>query len=660
MVKAIDRQKNNVYKRHMAMTTVVTWTQDSSSRYEISSKEHLTQLMQNGTLYTNEGTTPADFMDAHFVQTVDIDLLSDSTNIKPIGTFGGIYDGNNRTISNWSYLDPNFDTTDHSESFVGMFGSINGATLKNISFAGVCTIRGFSISAGMVVADASGSTIYNIKCNFSPGSFIEQGHTEDISAVYAGGVIGKTFYGTVTAIQLRGEMDRISCKFPNEAEIGGIAARFRRSTTTLLMNTATFKNTLTGDNVGGLVGNSLEASATRYINAMTGSINGNVAGGIFGQCTQKYTSQSAGDIVNSMTGDIAGGVVGGICGFMDMAPGGGYARFMNYMRGNISSTNQNSAGGILGGTYDGAKMASSINAMNGDVYHTVVGLDNIAGVPDLVYVDTSFGMTFTIDKYNTNTPVTGLDVDPSTNLPIVDLTATDGDGVTHTYDFVFANFVLFETVPRPLNVTVSFGAAEGAIAYELTVQKTGVDTGFVRTVDTGFTETTKKVTSLIPETEYVFKVYSTTDGTQYDLYLQRNETTLSHSSENFNVTDYADATGRFNLSDIDAASSASVLKVAKNLFTTGDVVIVPVKKTKTNAKFVNLGDTVSIVGEDALLFPFEEDGGASQSAAISLSDDSTVTLAFDDTSGTIDFGGATYSAGDSLVVDSLKLTFVEL
>ena len=192
----------------------------------------------------------------------------------------------------------------------------------------------------------------------------------------------------------------------------------------------------------------------------------------------------------------------------------------------------------------------------------------------------------------------------------------------------------------------------------LTVQKTGDDS--VRTVDTGFTETTKNVTSLVLETEYVFKVYSTTDGSQYDLHLEGNKTTLANSSENYNVYDYADANGRFDLSGIDATSSASVLKVAKNLFSTGDVVIVPVKKTTRKTKFVNLGDTVSIVGEEALLFPFEENGGASQSATISLSDDSTVTLAFDDTSGTIDFGGVTYSAGDSLVADSLKLTFVEV
>ncbi|CAM9098013.1 unnamed protein product [Ectocarpus sp. 12 AP-2014] len=658
------------------MSTTVTWTQDSISRYEISSKNHLIQLMNNGTLYTNAGSTPTDFMNVYFIQTVDIDLLSDPTNVKPIGrhpaSFGGTYDGNNFKISNWSYLDPEFDATGHCEQNVGIFGYVlSGSTLKNIKLAGVCTIRGFRICAGMLVGSANTATIYNIDCNFSTGSFIEQGHSEDTFSVYAGGVIGKTIYGTVTAVQLRGEMDRITCHLEDNAEIGGIAGQLRYGVTTLLRNLATFKNTLAGECVGGLVGYSYDDGHTKSINAMTGDLYGLAyAGGMFGKFTQRGAIHVIGEVVNSMTGNITGNIVGGICGQIYVKSGGTVHSLMNYMRGNISSTRQNYlgvyenwAGGLIGMNYNSyTQLESSINAMKGDVYKTVVGADIRSGIPDLAWVDTSFGLTFTVDKYNTNTPVTGLAVDPTTNLPVVDLTTTDGDGVTHTYDFVFANYILFETVPRPLNVTVSFGEASGAIAYRLTVHKAGDDTSSARTVDTGFTDFSKNVTPLVPETKYVFRVYSTTDGSQYDLYLEGNETTLANASENYNVSDYADEKGRFDLSVIDATSSASVLKVAKDLFATGDSVIVSMKQKKATRKttFVNLGDTISIVGKEAVLMPFEDDGGASQSAAISLSDDSSVTVAFDDTSGTIDFGGVTYSAGDYLVVDSLKLTFVEV
>lgn len=654
------------------MSTTVTWTQDSSSRYEISSKDHLIQLMHSGTLYTNAGSTPSDFMNAHYIQTVDIDFLSDTTNVKPIGVFSGTYDGSNFSISNWSYLDPEFNTANNCEHYAGIFGNVSNGTLKNIKLAGVCTIRGFYISAGMLVANANTANIYNIDCNFSPGSFIEQGLTNYTVGVDVGGIIGRTIYGTVTAVQLRGEMDRLSGYLPDEDYIGGVAGELRYGVTTLLRNSATFKNTLAGAVVGGLVGHSNDDEHTKSINAMTGDLHGkNYAGGMFGKFSQYRAYQTIGEAVNSMTGNItSSSIAGGICGQIYLKSGGTVHSLMNYMRGNISSTRQNYlgemenwAGGIIGANYNAdTQLASSINAMKGDVYSTVLGTDNRSGIPDLAWIDTSFGLTFTVDKYNTNTPVTGLAVDPTTNLPILDLTATDGDGVTHTYDFVFANYILFETVPRPLNVRVSFGEASGAIAYRLTVQKAGDDTSSARTVDTGFTDLSKNVTSLVPETEYVFRVYSTTDGSQYDPYLEGNETTLANASENYNVNDYVDEKGRFDLSGIDTKSSASVLKVAKDLFTTGDSVIVSIKQKKVTRKttFVNLGDTISIVGKEAVLLPFEEDGGASQSAAISLSDDSSVTLAFDDTSGTIDFGGVTYSAGDSVVVDSMKLTFVEV
>ena len=105
--------------------TTVTWTQDGNSSYEVSSVEHLKQLMHKGTLYTDAGTFPADYWAAgtSYIQTVDIDLLGDSTDIKPIGFgadfFYGTYDGDEFTISNWSYIDPAFGTDTENGGVVG-------------------------------------------------------------------------------------------------------------------------------------------------------------------------------------------------------------------------------------------------------------------------------------------------------------------------------------------------------------------------------------------------------------------------------------------------------------------------------------------------------------------------------------------------------------
>lgn len=47
----------------------VVWVLDANSKYEISSKEHLIQLMNSGALYTNEGSTPTDWTRSSYIQT---------------------------------------------------------------------------------------------------------------------------------------------------------------------------------------------------------------------------------------------------------------------------------------------------------------------------------------------------------------------------------------------------------------------------------------------------------------------------------------------------------------------------------------------------------------------------------------------------------------
>ena len=132
--------------------TTITWIVDGNGNYEISSREHLLQLMNNGTLYTNAGSVPADYwaVGTSYIQTTDIDLLNDSTNIKPIGNsssrFYGNYDGNSYKISNWHYLDPEFSsTTTLCEHTVGLFGITQTGVLKNIRLAGTFLLQGFPV-----------------------------------------------------------------------------------------------------------------------------------------------------------------------------------------------------------------------------------------------------------------------------------------------------------------------------------------------------------------------------------------------------------------------------------------------------------------------------------------------------------------------------------
>ena len=435
---------NTLYTDGPNPPPVVNWVLDANGKHEISSKEHLEQLMNSGTAFANTGSTPTSWWTSDYIQTADIDLEGDSTNIAPIGihtsAFLGEYDGNGFTISNWSYVDPDF-ATDNPVRDVGLFGYINVATVKNVTLDGVCTLSGFKERCGMVVGNANNSNVFNVDCNLSSGSFLTQSTTMAHPGwINAGTVLGNLINCTVDAITFRGVLDHLTLTSNSTTNIvGGVVARVAAGTVDLMRNLGTFPSGLSSNNlIGGVAG---EATGTmrNLINGMTGDlvcVGGN-AGGVAGLY---YAEPTAGEFINSMKGNITGGgYVGGVIGFFLPSAGSTMPSLMNYMAGDITASNTaNRAGGIIG---DAGKsyvdLATSINAMNGEVYNSVLGRDY--AVTDLAFVDTSYGLTFTVDAYGTTTPVTGVPTDPETGLPIVVLTATDADSVVHTFDFVFGN-----------------------------------------------------------------------------------------------------------------------------------------------------------------------------------------------------------------------------
>lgn len=89
----------------------------------------------------------------------DVEDKSISTGMNKIESFGGIYDGNNHTISNMSYQGSN--TSDYKN--VGLFSELkNGATIKNLNFNNI-SFRNVNKDCGTVAGSASGNiTIDNI------------------------------------------------------------------------------------------------------------------------------------------------------------------------------------------------------------------------------------------------------------------------------------------------------------------------------------------------------------------------------------------------------------------------------------------------------------------------------------------------------------------
>ena len=104
----------------------------TEDKYEVSTKNHLLQIMSKGTRFTETGTPPSDYWSSDYIQTADIDLESDSM-INPIGSstepFGGSYDGNHFAITDWTY-------SSNSEDNTGLFGYISTALIQNISLEG--------------------------------------------------------------------------------------------------------------------------------------------------------------------------------------------------------------------------------------------------------------------------------------------------------------------------------------------------------------------------------------------------------------------------------------------------------------------------------------------------------------------------------------------
>lgn len=422
--------------------TTVTWTQDANLNYEVSSPEHLKQIMHKGALYTDAGSFPTDYWadGTNYIQTADIDLLGDSTDIKPIGTWASVcrseYNGNFLEISNWSYVDPEFGNVNDCEIYAGLFGNTYG-NLQNIRLRGIFTLRGFKGSAGLLCGRSLGP-VSNIICDFSDGSEIV--HDQQVDHVSA--VVGSS--RSVTNVILRGQVDFVQGA-TKPSYSGGVIAKTSYPCE-LLQNFATFPSGITSTKAsGGIVGTFTTTSVSdttrvvkNSINAMKGDISSDEhAGGVIGRV---YAVNEAlwDSLINSMTGNItgadsAGGVVGQVQGYdvsSNRTPH--YVnRLVNYMSGDISSSS-GVAGGLVGEFIPRSvnTMTSSINAMNGNVAYSVAVLNTSATV--VATVDTSFGMTFTFNPFSTTSPPAGFLTNPTFSaLPYFEIPGIDS--------FVFAN-----------------------------------------------------------------------------------------------------------------------------------------------------------------------------------------------------------------------------
>ena len=174
------------------------WGQYSGGNGESSSTPYLiSNLADLQTLAStvNSGTT---YAGKYFELTADIKVNPDETNLAgndattllPIGTekapFAGNFDGKQHVVSNIKVV---YNNSTMDAGGLGLFGKMNGGTLKNIGVKNIRIEAGTGQNAGGLIGRFDGTEMYNC---FAEDVIIKGGH-----ATY-GGLIGKVWSPTIS------------------------------------------------------------------------------------------------------------------------------------------------------------------------------------------------------------------------------------------------------------------------------------------------------------------------------------------------------------------------------------------------------------------------------------------------------------------------------
>jgi hypothetical protein len=233
--------------------------------------------------------------DAHFKLMADIELSAyTGTAFNMIGSestaFAGVFDGNDHTISNFSY-------TCNGTYNIGLFGYVSGpnSVIKNLKLTWPNIDAGTGDSAGALVGYLAGGTIAN--CHIDGGSI--SGDQK------VGGLVGTSYEGTITDCNSTATVS-------GKGSVGGLVG-WNKGTITYCDCGG---HVLGDDNVGGLVGHMAYGSITHCYSACTVSGDASV-GGLVGGNSQCSMRRCWGGLITECysTGAVTGGSsVGGLLG----------------------------------------------------------------------------------------------------------------------------------------------------------------------------------------------------------------------------------------------------------------------------------------------------------------------------------------------------------
>jgi hypothetical protein len=208
--------------------------------------------------------------DKHFKLMANIDLSSyTETDFNIIGiawnnAFTGVFNGNGRTISNFSYI-----LTDTDTNAVGLFRYVDGenALIKDLGLIDPNVDGTYTLS---YIFQYIGSLVGNLNEGTITGCYVDGGSVSGND--FVGGLVGRNHYGTINNCTL-------SASVSGNDEVGGLVG-------------GTFRGTITGcyvdggsvsgnDLVGGLVGKN---NSTISNCSSEGSVSGNdEVGGLVGR-----------------------------------------------------------------------------------------------------------------------------------------------------------------------------------------------------------------------------------------------------------------------------------------------------------------------------------------------------------------------------------------
>ena len=267
---------------------------------------------------------------------------------EPIGVesspFKGVFDGNGKTLSGF--------TISRTTNYVGLFGYIDGATVKDLTMAG--SVKGGSFTGAFVG--------YSIGSGYLQG-LVFNGNVSGSN--YTGGIVGHNSH-PITNVEITGDVSGIKY-------VGGIAGY----TTGSIIGATTTGNVIgTSSYVGGIVGNSnSNISNTTIIGNVSGT---SYLGGICGCSIGESTISNC-----RITGDANGTTyVGGIIG------DGQSSTITNcYSYGNV--TGDEYVGGVIGSGFSNVSCCSSFGDVNGVSYvgGVIGGINNgEEEIPEFKYV----------------------------------------------------------------------------------------------------------------------------------------------------------------------------------------------------------------------------------------------------------------------------------